>query len=90
MVKTLFVCLIYLSEEEVTGGQVIVVAKYNGVTLYDATLRLCDALYPVNVSCPVKPVAHGRAVITVTVPDLFFPVSWRTSPIICNPDAWHY
>lgn len=57
------------AEEEVTGGNVKVSVKLDGIPLYSDTIALCDILSQERMSCPVKPFS-GFNSTTVTLPDV--------------------
>lgn len=63
-----------LAEEEVTGGDVKVSVKLDGIPIYSNDMLLCDLLKQERVTCPVKPFS-GFNSTTVTLPDVGVSVS---------------
>lgn len=55
--------------EELTGGNVAVEVKVDGITFYKTTLALCDIASEVGLSCPIKPFI-GTNSTSVKLPDI--------------------
>lgn len=60
-------CLIYI-DERITGGSVDIVLFCWHRTYFNQTLNLCDALNPINLSCPLNP-GRNSFTYTTNIPD---------------------
>ena len=64
----------YSTEEEVTGGEVIVKIKVGFIPI-DKTFDLCELLSQVGEPCPVKPNSNGYFTISQDIPSILPGVS---------------
>ncbi len=65
------------TEEDVTSGGIIVMAKLYDIPLYNGTLDLCSLSGQVGLPCPIKAGMHSL-MVSAKIPDLAPTASYPT------------